>query len=48
MFSLEDKVDIILILFIFTVLFHILFFIKPEWFGLEHMFKRDYEYDNYF
>jgi hypothetical protein len=33
MLELNDKVNIILTLFIFTICFHILFFIKPDWFN---------------
>jgi hypothetical protein len=33
--SLEEKVDIILVLFIGMIVLHLLFFVKPEWFGLE-------------
>jgi len=33
--SLEQKVDVILVLFIGMIVLHLLFFVKPEWFGLE-------------
>lgn len=35
MLELNDKVNIILVLLLFIVLFHILFFVKPEWFKVE-------------
>ncbi len=36
--KLETKVDIILVLLVLIVLFHVLFFIKPEWFNLCRLF----------
>jgi len=42
-YSLEQKMDMVLIILAVIIFVHILVFAKPQWFGLGYMFPRTHQ-----